>query len=99
MSLLMTALGLLPALPITAIVPMAFYSCSDSVQVFIDKLRGKAVVEITDWRTDKWKSTLFTNALGEVFAYRYPAVKVGKVILNPDGSGNYCGGNIKWKRL
>jgi hypothetical protein len=77
------------------------YTISNTVHVFVDKLRGKAIIEIegvsSAVKGDIWKSPIYVKGK-RVFAYRYPATKIGEVTLNANGTGNYCG-DVKWRHV
>lgn len=76
------------------------YNISDSFHVFARSLLGVQAIHIKGVTSaiagSRWKATIETDPFGEVFAYRYPATKIGHVTLREDGSGEYCG-QIIWK--
>jgi len=48
---------------------------------------------------DVWKSYIIERPItGRKMAWRYPLTKIGKVTLNDDGTGEYCGA-IVWKKI
>ena len=90
-------LFVIPALPIV----IGSYTFSSNVHIFVNRVLGKKVIAIEGTsrsiKGDKWKSPLYVKD-DKVIAYRYPQHKIGEVILNADGTGNYCG-DIEWKEI
>jgi hypothetical protein len=81
-----------------------FYKMSETTHVLIRRyiFRDRIAVIVGcqyDFQSGPWKSPIIFDEKGEPFAaYRYPAAKIGKVSLNKDGTGDYCG-QVLWKEV
>jgi hypothetical protein len=80
------------------------YKISDSTHILIRKyLFGDKVIVVVgtqyDFQSGPFKTILQVAPItGKKFAYRYTANKIGKVSLNSDGTGDYCG-RVLWKEI
>lgn len=75
----------------------AIYYTSDRVHVFVRGMFGAEIIYVRRWDGLYWKAVLHRDPWGELFAYRYPATRIGFVSLNADGTGCYTG-EVKWLR-
>lgn len=77
-----------------------FYKTSDGFNVAIRSLFGAKKIRIKGTSSaidgEVWAAILERDPWGEAFAWRYPANRIGKVTLNEDGTGEYCG-SVKWR--
>lgn len=78
------------------------YGVSNNFHVAINRLLGARAVVIRGTgranNIDMWKAIAKRDPWGELYAYRYPASKIGRVDLNADGTGEYCG-PVEWLPL
>lgn len=86
-----------------SLVALASYKLSGTFYVTVSRLLGKQVIAVrgvsSAIRGDQWRSVIERGDWpGQLTAYRYPAMKLGALSLNADGTGYYCG-NIEWRKL
>lgn len=78
----------------------AAFSLSGDFYVFVRRMFGAKAVYIRRTErvnyTDVWIAIAEVDAWGTLHAFRYPGSKIGRVTLNPDGTGEYCG-PVEWK--
>ena len=96
----MWLLNILMTLLIVAPVFILLSVCAPA-KILLARVTGQRVAKITmKWGYDKgtsWKSPVWVIEPGKLGAWRYPATKIGHVILNEaDGTGYYCG-DISWR--
>lgn len=65
------------------------------------RICGKEIIEIESITGESWKSWVEYNPISRrKTSWRYPVSKIGRVVLNDDGTGKYIlQGDIHWRAL
>lgn len=86
---------------IVAIMIFGLIKTTETGAILFARLTGKKIIVIegvsSAIKGNVWRSPISVTPLtGQMTAWRYPATQIGKVTLNEDGTGEYCG-DVVWK--
>jgi len=90
---------LMPMAIIATVLAAFLFFCIDPVNVFVRKyLFGQQRIWVEgasyDWQDDFY-TIMQKTPTGKLKAYRFPSFRIGRITLNADGTGDYCG-KIRW---